>query len=254
MSTTTRALTFSVLVITAASASAQSTDLQRKLQATFEQVTKAYPADSASLYRFYFKTFAARDSQTVQKQILRLQGLLSDTTQKTYHAVQTQLKPLMQAMLSSKTISHSQVYRFVALYSAYDRYRWESLFSKLLAEEDNYQLVHKTMRRLAAEATRDTSCIAALISLNQSIRTNVELAEGMGDLLTQAIRNNPTGFLQMYLARDESARKIFARNLLLYEGSLEEIRPFIHKAAASSVDERLRKAEQELMRFAKEQQ
>ena len=172
----------------------------------------------------------------------------------TYRQVEKDLKPLMMRMVHSKSITRGQAKLFVSLYSAYDYYSGEALFSQVLTDSDNYNLVWKTMDKLASLAALDTSFISALISLEDTIKTNAELGEAMGGFVTDAIRHNPKGFVLMYINRNEKSHRNFSRNLVLSEGSYEELVPIFQKTFESSSNARLRAAVKEMLQFAKEQE
>ncbi len=178
-------------------------DPNARLRETFERLAKAYPADSASLHWFYFEWPSPRD---VQKDIKHMEDLLSERTQKVYRAVETGLKPALSKITANKRASRESARNVVLLYSAYDKFQGEALCGRVLNARENYDLVWKTVEVLAVEAKKDTFFIASLISLAQSIRTNVELAEAMPGFVWRSIGNNPKGFLQMFARRSRSAR------------------------------------------------
>ncbi len=160
----------------------------------------------------------------------------------------------MVRIVRAKSISRSQAKLFVSLYSAYDYYSGRSFLSQVLTDSDNYNLVWKTMDKLEAGAAHDTCFILALISLDDTIKTNAELGEAMPDYVTDAIASNPKGFLQMYMNRNKEARRNFSRNLVLSEGSYEKLLPLFQKVSQSSKSGKLRAAVKELLQFAKERE
>jgi hypothetical protein len=202
-------LAFFLVVVHASPLSvfAQGDDLNDKLLRTFSRVVQVYPSDSASLYTFYFEYFPSTDSAATVEHIARLENLLSEDMQRRYRTVVRELRPLLVKIVHAKSIDRQQARKFVTLYSTYDRFKGEALFSHLLSDDDNYRLVHVAFGKLAGAAKKDTSFILALILLSHSVRTNVELAEGVPSYVRDAIRNNPEGFLLMYAKRNKVAQE-----------------------------------------------
>lgn len=211
-------------------------DQYDKLLRTFDRATQLYPSDSARLANIYFKWVKSRDERTTLKQINSLEILLSKETQATYHRVAFELRPLLTTIVNGQSISAGQGRKIVSLYSAYDHLSGEGLFVNLLHGDDNYQLVWKSFEKIAAAANKDTVFIWALVTLNDSIRTNVELAEAMPDFLMASIRNNPEGFLQMYGRRDKMARREWASFIAPYDTPDREIMTILQKLSRSAGD------------------
>ena len=69
----------------------------------------------------------------------------------------------------------------VILYSNYDEFTGESLFSGLLTNDENYRLVWESLKIMVKESSTDTCFISGLIKLNKNVRTNVELAQALED-------------------------------------------------------------------------
>lgn len=172
----------------------------------FSKATATFPSDSASLYQFYFKWFPATDVEKKQKQIDRINSLLTEPSIKRYCIVERKLKPLMTNIVADNKITKNQLYEFLTLYCDYDYFTSEALFSKLLTNDENYSLVWKTFQIITEASKTDTIYISALIEFNEKIKTNVELAETIPFLILETIQNNPNGFLDMYLARGKETR------------------------------------------------
>ena len=172
-----------------------------ELMKIFSQAVRIFPSDSASLYWFYFKAFPAKTQEKIQKQIDRIESLLTKQSVERYKKIENDLKPLLTEIVEKKTLSCSQAENLVILYSDYDNFRGESLLSNLLVENDNYLLVWESFRIIARESNKDTCYISALIELDKNIRTNAELSEAMTDFIITSIKNNPKGFLDMFSNR-----------------------------------------------------
>lgn len=194
-----------------------SIDTITKLSDVFHNAVKVFPDDSASLYNFYYEWFPAKKPEKIKEQIVRLQTLTTKESINRYNKVVKKLKPLLIQITKTDSISKSQAYSLVILYSDYDHFSGEALFSQLLTEDDNYNLVWKSFRIMAKESQKDTCYISALISLSNHIRTNVELSEAMPEFVVKAIRNNPTGFLEMYGAGKNEQRIELAKYIAKYD-------------------------------------
>jgi hypothetical protein len=188
-----------------------------KLSDIFLVAVKTFPNDSASLYRFYYEWFPAKDNEELNKQIERLKKLTSKESVERYNKVNNELKPLLIKIIKTNSITQSQADSIVTLYSDYDYFSGESLFSQLLTNDDNYDLVGKSLQIIAKESNKDTCYISALIKLNKNIRTNAELAESMPDFIVNAIQNNPNGFLEMFKQRQGDQKTDFANYISRYD-------------------------------------
>jgi hypothetical protein len=232
------------------SLSGQSNAQTEHLMKVFSEVVKTYPSDSASLYKFYFKLGHSHDKKTVRKDIERLEGYLSKGNQDRYRAVEKQLKPLMVDVQAAKSMKEWQGRMFDVLFSDYDYFRGEGLFSQLLTKEDNYQLVWRCMEQMSTEAAHDTGFIVDLMDLDRNVSTNTELAEKMPYFVVKAIQNNPQGFLSMYMLRTEDEeRKKLARFITGYEGSTRILITIYQRISASTSSVRIRNAANDLLKY-----
>ncbi|MDH5691171.1 MAG: hypothetical protein OEY81_07080, partial [Candidatus Bathyarchaeota archaeon] len=154
-----------------------------ELELIFTKAVNTYPSDSASLGKFYFKTFPANTAEKMQKQIDRINGLLEPVTITKYNEVNKELKPFLQNIIRTNAITPEQALKYAYLYAIYDDFRGDALFSNVLTEDENYSLVWKSMEMMAKASERDTTYISSLITLDNSIRTNAELAEKIGEFV-----------------------------------------------------------------------
>lgn len=217
------------------------------LSESFAKAVECFPNDSASLYRFYFKWNTSTDPDKIDKQIKRLEKLTSKESVERYRNIENYLKPLMTRIVNSKTINQSQSDSLVKLYSDYDYFSGESLFSSLLNNNENYDLVWASIRIMVKESKTDTCFISGLINLNNNIRTNVELAEAMEDFKVNAIGNNPLGFLEMYNQRHGEERRSFANNITVWDDPKKELMDMFTEISQNSTDENYRKIAKELI-------
>jgi hypothetical protein len=194
-----------------------SSSLPNGLSDVFLKAVKAFPEDSASLYHFYFELHQSQDDQKLSGEIERLRSLTFRESIDKYNAVHRHLKPLLIRIVNANTISRPQLDSLTILYSDYDYFSGEALFSKLLTEDDNYNLVWRSFDVVTKESKKDTCYISALTTLDIHITTNVELAESMPEFIVQAIQNNPKGFLEMYGARRPELRPDFANYISIYD-------------------------------------
>lgn len=213
----------------------------------FEKAVQCFPNDSASLYRFYFKWNATTDQEKIEKQIKRLEKLTSKESVDKYRAIENYLKPIMTKIVDSNTVTISQSDSLVKLYSDFDYFSGESLFSQLLNNDDNYNLVWQSFRIMAKESSKDTCFISGLIKLENSISTNAELAEAMGDFVVTSIQNNPTGFLDMYSCRKAKDRSDFANYIAVWEDPDKELIEKYTDISENSTDEHYKKLATELI-------
>lgn len=207
------------------------------LMGVFRKAVQCFPNDSASLYRFYFKWNLTQDPEKIDKQIKRLEKLTSNESVERYRAVENKLKPLMTKIVNSNTLTKSQSDSLVKFYSDFDYFSGESLFSQLLNNEDNYNLVWQSFRIMARESSKDTCFISGLIKLENNIRTNAELAEAMGGFVVTSIQNNPTGFLDMYSFRKGENRSDFANYIAVWEDPDKELIDKFTEISEKSTDE-----------------
>jgi hypothetical protein len=188
----------------------------KDLTDVLNRAVKVYPDDSASIIDFY-SGISSKDPRENQKQIKKIEGLISNSIVERCHLVHKNLKPLMISIVNSDTVNILQASEFVKLYSDYDHFRGESLFDNLLTNDENYSLVWESLRKIAHSSSQDTTYISSLIELNQNVRTNVELAEAMQDFVIESIKSNPKGFLDMFIKRSKAARKSFSDNISYFE-------------------------------------
>jgi hypothetical protein len=175
-------------------------DYKLKLINTFSEVIKVYPKDSLSLYRVYFLYNSTSSDFIIQKQIKQLEGLISKNTIKKYYEVEETLIPLMSRIVNSNAIEVSQIDSIVDLYSYFDHYLGKGLFSQLIGEKDNYELIWKTFEIIANNDTNHLISLSALIELDNNINTNVELSESIPAFVVKGIYKNPYSLLDIYLA------------------------------------------------------
>ena len=230
----------------------EETILNSELADVFEKAVHVFPDDSASLYRFYFLRNSTNDKDNIKNKIERIENLISNESIEKYRNIETNLKPLMSRIINSKTISNSQSDSLVTLYSDYDYFSGESLFSYLLTNDENYDLVWSSFRIMAQESRKDTCLISGLITLDNNIRTNAELAEAMQDFTVQAIRNNPIGFLDMYNLRDEKQRNILASYIAIWDTPDKELIETYTEISKSSDNDTYKKLATELIEKYKE--
>ncbi len=221
--------------------------LKSALPGLFLKAIKAFPNDSLSLYRFYFKSNPAKDQETLKKQIKRLEALTSKESIEKYRRIEKNLKPLMTKIVNSESISKSQSDSLVLLYSDYDYFSGESLFSQLLTNDENYKLVWQSFRIMVKESIKDTCFISGLIILENNIRTNAELSEAMGDFVVKAIRNNPTGFLDMYSQRQAGQRTNFANYIAVWDEPDKELIDKYSEISKNSTNKNYRQLATELI-------
>lgn len=213
----------------------------------FEKAVQYFPNDSASLYQFYFKWNATTDQEKIEKQIKRLEKLTSKESIVKYKDIENYLKPIMRKIVNTKTVTKSQSDSLVKLYSDFDYFSGESLFSQLLKNDDNYNLVWQSFQIMAKESIKDTCFISGLIELKNNIRTNAELAEAMGDFVVTSIQNNPTGFLDMYSCRKIENRSDFANYIAVWEDPNKELIEKYTEISENSIDENYKKLATELI-------
>jgi len=218
-----------------------------ELSDVFLKAVKAFPGDSASLYRFYFKSQQSQDVEKLNRQIERLRTLTVTESVDKYNAVHKNLKPLLAKIVNANTITKSQVDSLMILYSDYDYFSGEALFSKLLTMDDNYNLVWRSFEIMTKESKKDTCYISALTTLDKHIATNVELAEAMPDFIVEAIQNNPKGFLEMYAARRPDLRPDFANYISVYDQPDKKLIAIYTDISENSENDNYRKLAGELV-------
>ncbi len=213
----------------------------------YAKAVQYFPNDSASIYRFYFKWNLTKDQDKINKQIKRLEKLTSKESVERYKIIENNLKPLMTKIVNLNKISKSQSDSLVKLYSDYDYFSGESLFSQLLTNDENCDLVWKSFKIMVQESSKDTCFISGLIKLDNNIRTNVELAEAMQDFKVQAIRNNPLGFLEMYSHRQGKQKINFANNITIWDDVDKELIDKFSEISKNSTNENYRQLATELI-------
>jgi hypothetical protein len=218
-----------------------------ELQLVFKKLISTYPSDSTSLTRFYFKTFKAETDDRMQKQIDRINGMLEPQIVKNYNKVTKELKPLLLKITEANQITKDQALKLANLYTIYDDYRGDALFSQVLVEDENYSLVWKSMKLMVDSSVLDTTYMSTLIQLDNSIRTNVELAEKMGEFVIEAIKNNPKGFLSIYSNRKQEHREEIASHAMMWDDPVKELIMIFENISKDSTDINNRKLAIELL-------
>jgi len=218
-----------------------------EISEAFAKAVECFPNDSASLYRFYFKRNSATDQEKIDKQVKRLEKLTSKESVEGYRNIENNLKSLMIRIVNSKSISQSQSDSLVTMYSDYDYYSGESLFSKLLTNNENYDLVWESFRIMVKESKTDTCFISGLIQLDKNIRTNVELGEAMQGFTVKAVQNNPIGFLEMYKQRSDEQRANFANYIVIWDSPDKELIDKYSEISEKSTDDNYKKLATELI-------
>lgn len=218
-----------------------------RLSEAFMKAIECFPNDSVSLYRFYFKRNPTADQNKINKQIKRLEKLTSKESVERYRSIENNLRPLLTKIVNSSTINQSQSDSLVRLYSDYDNFSGESLFSNLLTNNENYDLVWESFRIMVKESLADTCYISGLIQLDKNIRTNAELGEAMQDFTVQAVRNNPIGFLEMYNQRTEEQRTDLSNYIAIWDSPDKELIEKYSEISKNSTDENYKKLAAELI-------
>ncbi|RCW19671.1 hypothetical protein [Marinilabilia salmonicolor] len=188
-----------------------------ELKDALKKAIKVFPKDSASLYQLFIERNSSETKEEKNKQIKRLEKLTAKESIAKYRNIEKYLKPLMTKIVNANTITRSQLDTLVILYSDYDYLTGESLLSKLIDNDENYDLVWQSFKIIANESTKDTSFISGLIELDNNITTNAELAQKIQDYVVIAIKNNPIGFLEMYDERDQEQRHNFAKRICIWD-------------------------------------
>ncbi len=218
-----------------------------ELLKAFLKAAQHFPKDSASIYRFYIERNSTNDKEKQKKQIKRLNKLTSEASKERYRTTQTNLKPLLTRIVTVDKMNKAQVDSVVVLYSNYDYFSGESLFSDYFNGDENYSLVWQSFRIMVQESKKDTSFISGLIKLDKNIRTNVELAEAMQDFIVEAIRNNPIGFLLMYGNRQQERRKAFANHISVWDAPDKELVDKYNDISKNSDNEKYRNLATDLL-------
>ena len=220
------------------------------LKEAFSKAAKTFPSDSASLYTLYFQWGATTDIHKKQKQIDRINSLLTESSIKKYRNVEKNLKPLMAKIVANNHINKNQLNEFLMLYCDYDFFSGEALCNNFLTNDENYSLVWKSFDIISGASKNDTIFISAMMVFDDKIRTNIELSEEiMFGFLAKSIENNPEGFLDMYLARKKDTRREFA-NRILYLNSTELISIFTIISEKSKTEE-YKRASSEILSIIK---
>jgi hypothetical protein len=218
-----------------------------ELTEMFAKAVQCFPNDSVSLHRFYFKWNPTNDQNKINKQVIRLKKLTSKESVEKYISVEKNLKPLLTEIVNSDTIIKSQSDSLVKLYSDYDYFSGESLFSQLITNDENYNLVWQSFRIMAKESSIDTCFISDLIKLENNIRTNAELSEAMGGFVVKAIHKNPIGFLEMYNHRQAEQRTNFANYITIWDEPDKELIDKYSEISKNSINEKYRQLATELI-------
>ena len=185
------------------------------LNEVFSKATKTFPSDSASLYQRFFIWSPTTDIVKKQKQIDRINSLLTESSIKRYRNVENNLKPLMTKIVAENRINKKQLSEFMTLYCDYDYFRGEALLTKILTEDENYSLVWKTFDIIIEASKTDNTYISALVEFDDKLRTNVELTESIKyDFLLKSIKNNPKGFLDIYLSWEKGRKVKFINEII----------------------------------------
>lgn len=229
-------------------------ELSIRLSNAFSEIVQAYPNDSASLYRFYYEWFRTTENDKIKKQIERIEKLLTETNKQRYQNVEQNLKPLLKRIVADNSVNNSQLDNLVTLYSDYDNFSGEGLFSQLLTNEENYQLSWKSFEIIAEQSQRDTTNIAALIELDKRIKTNAELSGEFFVFIEKAILNNPHGFLDMYSNRNNKLRDELMNYIQPSTNFSKEIVLILNDILLNTSDERHRKVSLEILNIIKERE
>jgi len=196
---------------------------KQELHLTLAKAQRTFSADSASLARFYLRTFPAETKEDFKKQLARLEDLMAKEIVDKYQSVVKELKPLLVEAIEAKSLSPHEATRFSELYAIYDDLGSESLCSQVLEEDENYTLVWNAIRMIVKRSSEDTTYLRALMTLSDGISTNVELAEGMQDFLPEGIKNNPEGFVAMFASQPAEGKVRFARYATKWEDPVREL-------------------------------
>ncbi|MDQ7798824.1 MAG: hypothetical protein RDU76_07785 [Candidatus Edwardsbacteria bacterium] len=218
-----------------------------KFKNILEKAVKVFPDDSASICQFYYEWFPAKDSKELDEQIERLEILTSQEYVNRYNEVNNKLKQLLLEITAKKSLSKSQADILVKLYSDYDYFSGEALFSQLFTDDENYSLVWKAFQIMSNESKKDTCYISALIKLNSNIMTNAELGEAMPDFIVKAIQNNPYGFLEMYKQKNDDQKKDFSQYISVFDEPDKKLLEVYTDISKSSVNKVYRKLAKELI-------
>ena len=196
---------------------------KQEFQLQLIEAQRTFSSDSASLADFYLRTFPAETKEDFERQINRLENLMSTERVGSYQLVSNELKPLLIKVIETKTINPEEAIRLSKLYTLYDNLRSESLFSGLFTMDENYNLVWNSIQMIVKRTPEDTAYLRALIELNDGISANVELSEEMQTFLPEGITNNPEGFLTMFEIRPEQEKERFAIYATRWEDPIPEL-------------------------------
>lgn len=208
------------------------------------KVTKKFPKDSASIYRFYSRIYK---KEKAQSQIQRMEKLLTDEFIYNYTLVDNHLKLLLENTVTNNTITCHQADSIAELYSFYDNCRGGSMCSQVLSGDDNYDLVWTSFRIMSKQSHKDTCYIAALINLDDHIRTNVELGQAMAEFIVESIKNNPKGFLDMYVQRNSANQNSYWRYVSVYDQPDSTLMATLNNISNNSKNESHRKSATEIL-------
>jgi adenylate kinase family enzyme len=224
-----------------------SNNASLRFKNAIEKAVKIFPDDSASICQFYYEWFPAKDNKELDEQSERLEILTSQEYVDRYNEVNNKLKQLLLEITTRKSLSKSQADILVKLYSDYDYFTGEALFSQLLTNDEIYGLVWETFKIMSNESKKDTCFISALIKLENNIMTNAELGEAMPDFIVKAIQNNPYGFLEMYKQREEGQKKDFSQYISVFDEPDKKLIEVYTDISKKSVNEVYRKLAKELI-------
>jgi hypothetical protein len=214
-----------------------------------EEAMRVYPSDSTLLRSFYIKQMK---SEPNERKIIRLNSLLSPETQRQYHEISKNLMPLLRRIAMTKSpakLTKREMKDLLNLYSNYDHLAGEALRHSISPTEDENKLSWKAFQRLSIASKTDTLYIYTLIELENHIRTNVELAEAMNCFVMEAIRNNPEGFLKMYVKRNHDSREYWS-HYIVYDQCHGNLLNLFSHISESSKSDTIRKAAHEVLELS----
>jgi len=224
-------------------------DNSKKLSPEYLEVLlkacEQFPKDSASMYRFYSRIY---DKNKVQKQIQRIEDLLTPEVIDRYNKVDQSLKKLLQNAVNTNSLPCKQTDSIALLYSYFDDFGGDAMCDQVLTEDDNYDLVWKSFQIMIEESRNDTCYISSLIYLDNHIRTNVELAEAMPDFIVRAIQNNTKGFLDMYNSRNVEDQYDFSKYISVYDQPDSTLINTLNDISVNSVSDNYKIAATEILK------
>ncbi|MGD0584030.1 MAG: hypothetical protein ABR974_13930 [Bacteroidales bacterium] len=186
---------------------------------SYGRAIKLFPEDSLSIHDIYFKYWRSSDSEKVY----RLDRLTSKTMIDIYNKVKNNLKPLLLTLSRSNSINLSQANEFSELYSYYDYFRGEGLFSYYLSSDKDFEPVLRVIKMISIEATKDKSFFYSLFQLRDKVSTYAGVTEAIPDFLIDAIKNNPMGFLDLFADQDSFNRIQYSKYIYNIDGQDEQL-------------------------------